>query len=611
MNQENSSGAQAARSGLPTAAKVVIILVALLAALFAAYAALCSWVGDRIPEGTVVELQPSGQTVSLGGLSAQEAADVLSRSIQPDGTYALSVYCAGGRATVDGSAFEADPDAMLATLDQAVGLASSRPFLSRGFYYLTEQSGGGDGPSLELPCTYRYRGEGETGLEQTLSELAQSAWVPPVDPSYEVGEDSIQVTTGTPGAALNVDDARASILMAYNTRTPELYLTTEEVAPAALDAQVLNEQVYIAPVPVGVDADGKTTPPVMGVSIDVDAAQEALNAAAAGETLTFPLVYSQPDYTQAGEDGLLYQDLLSQCVTTISGSAGRLNNVTLAAEKCNGYVLLPGDVFDYNKTVGQRTTAAGFSPAPAYVGGQTVNEIGGGICQVSSSIYYCTVYANLQVLSRINHRYAVGYVPDGLDATVSWGGPEYRFQNDTDYPIKIVAYVSGRTLTVQFYGTDPDGTYVTTERTQLSSSGYETVYKPDESVPQGTTKVDVTPYSGRKVVVYRCVYAADGTLISRTLENTSDYKSRDKVILYNPADAASLGLSPETPPPAETETPGETPPPEESVPPAPEADPPTDPGPSQGDPEPGPSEPDPFRDPLVDFSPAPGGVPMD
>lgn len=139
--------------------------------------------------------------------------------------------------------------------------------------------------------------------------------------------------------------------------------------------------------------------------------------------MSIPLVRTQPDYTEASESGLLYQDLLSESVTSIGGSSGRLANVTLAAEKVNGVVLLPGDTFDYNKVVGKRTEEAGFHSAPAYVAGETVNEIGGGICQVSSALYYCTVYANLEVVTRSNHRYAVGYVPDGLDATVSWGGP--------------------------------------------------------------------------------------------------------------------------------------------------------------------------------------------
>lgn len=274
---------------------------------------------------------------------------------------------------------------------------------------------------------------------------------------------------------------------------------------------------------------------------------------APGQPVIIPLVCTAPDCSEAGEPGLLYRDLLSECVTYVGGTAARLGNVKRAAELCNGQVLLPGDTFSYNRTVGERTTARGFRPAPSYVGGMTVDTVGGGICQVSSSLYYCMVYANLQAVTRYNHGFAVSYVPDGLDATVSWGSLDFRFKNTSDYPVKIAACVQDRTLTVQFYGTNPDGIYVQAQCERLSTKDYATVYRADSSVPRGTTQVSVTPCTGREVAVYRCVYAADGTLISRSLENTSNYAARNEVILYHPADAASLGLTP----PAGTDPPVE------------------------------------------------------
>ena len=109
--------------------------------------------------------------------------------------------------------------------------------------------------------------------------------------------------------------------------------------------------------------------------------------------------------------------------------------------------------------------------------------------------------------------------------------------------MKIVVQIDDRNMKMQFYGTNPDGKYVQTERNQLSVTEYEVVYQPDESVPKGTTKEDVTPYTGRRVEVYRCVYNKVGGLISRTLENVSEYSHRDQVILYNPADGVEQELS--------------------------------------------------------------------
>ena len=210
----------------------------------------------------------------------------------------------------------------------------------------------------------------------------------------------------------------------------------------------------------------------------------------------------------------------------------------------DGTILMPGETFSYNKIVGERTAAKGYKPATVYVGGLDKQELGGGICQLASALYYCTLYSNLEVVYRTNHRFAVTYVPHGLDATVAWGSIDYKFKNNTDYPIRISAYTEGTNLIVVFYGTKADDSYVEMETRRLSSTPYSTVYQIDESLPAGETKTVTSAYTGYKYEVYRCVYDGDGTLISRTFENTSTYAYRDKVIAVSPADAAQYGLAP-------------------------------------------------------------------
>ncbi|HCO62318.1 MAG TPA: hypothetical protein DIT49_02510, partial [Clostridiales bacterium] len=260
------------------------------------------------------------------------------------------------------------------------------------------------------------------------------------------------------------------------------------------------------------------------------AAQELLDQTAPGESCKIPLIQTQPDFS--GVSGQLYQDLLSSVVTPLDGVATRGHNVALAASSCNGKVIMPGQVFSYLGAIGNPSVANGYQTSTGYANGETVDMVGGGICQVSSSIYYCTVYANLEIVYRANHAFVVGYVPNGLDATVYYPSLDYKFRNNTGFPIKIVSYVSGGRLTVQFYGTKTDGSYVKTERNTLDTVPWETVYQPDSSIPRGTTKVKTTPYTGYTVEVYRLVYNADGSLRSRTFENKSRYSKRDKVILF-------------------------------------------------------------------------------
>ena len=124
-----------------------------------------------------------------------------------------------------------------------------------------------------------------------------------------------------------------------------------------------------------------------------------------------------------------------------------------SGEKCNGVILLPGEVFDYNAVVGERTAEAGFQAATAYSNGESVLELGGGVCQTSSTLYCAALYANLEIVERTNHSYVSSYVPIGMDATVSWGGPEFKFKNNTDYRIKIVATYENNRQTFQILGT--------------------------------------------------------------------------------------------------------------------------------------------------------------
>lgn len=231
---------------------------------------------------------------------------------------------------------------------------------------------------------------------------------------------------------------------------------------------------------------------------------------------------------------------------------------------------MPGEEFSYNGVVGSRQASRGFLPAPAYVSGQTVQEIGGGVCQGSSTIYLAALRANLEITERYPHGYITRYVPDGMDATVYYGVKDFKFKNDTPFPIKIQGSVSGRTLTVNILGTKSDNITVEMTNEIVGTTGYNTVYKVDSSLSAGSTRVDVTPYSGYTVKVYRNLYEG-GKLINTKLEDTSVYKSRDKVVMVSPADAYKYGIpgysapafkpapTPEPTTPPETTPPAETP----------------------------------------------------
>ena len=290
---------------------------------------------------------------------------------------------------------------------------------------------------------------------------------------------------------------------------------------------------------------GEIVPDVKGFAFDVSEAESLWNAAGLLEEVRIPVKIDMPEMTAEQLVASLFRDKLgSQTTLYTYSSDARINNIKLCAAKLNGLVLNPGEEFSFNGTIGQRTTEAGFKAAAAYNDGQVVQEVGGGICQVSSTIYCAAMLAQMTTVERTCHMFVVTYLPYGLDATVSWPGPDYKFRNDRDYPVKIVAYCNDadKSITIEIWGTDVDGSYV-----ELTS-GYG--YRYDSTYP------DVV--IGYSAVSYRNIYDKDGNLIDRVFEASSSYDLHEDEIKWpepseSPTPSDSGTIEPSTEPSAPTE----------------------------------------------------------
>jgi len=205
-------------------------------------------------------------------------------------------------------------------------------------------------------------------------------------------------------------------------------------------------------------------------------------------------------------------------LASFCSSDNRINNIGIVAEKLNGLIMMPGDEFSYNETIGERTEEAGFKAAPAYDDGQVVYQLGGGICQGSSTLYCTVLNADLEVLNRRCHDFDPGYLPMGLDATVSWGSPDFKFKNSSDYPIRIVALCDKEehSLTIEIWGTNLDGSYVE------AKSGWYAMY--DEEYPEVQT--------GWGAVTYKYHYDKDGNLLEKEFVDNSSYMLHEEDIKW-------------------------------------------------------------------------------
>ena len=326
--------------------------------------------------------------------------------------------------------------------------------------------------------------------------------------------------------------------------------------PTAPPAVTVDREVLAAALPAAPEnarydkAAGEVVEGRAGIAVDVEALEAALGAVEPGTPLRFQVTLREPELTGEALRAALFRDVLGTCTTPVTGSAERLTNVRLSAAAVDGTVLNPGEILDYNAVVGERTAEKGYGAAPAYVNGETVSEIGGGVCQTSSTLYLAAVRSDLAVTERVNHRYVSGYIPLGMDAAVSWGGPELRLQNDTAYPVRVQAAMEGGELTVTILGTKLDQARVEVTYEILATVPYGTEYRETDALPAGQRQVQRSGITGYTVQTYRSVYDAEGNLLRSAPEAKSVYQSRDALVLVGTkrpeaAESASPGAAAE------------------------------------------------------------------
>lgn len=324
----------------------------------------------------------------------------------------------------------------------------------------------------------------------------------------EYGDDGmLTLNHGKAGYNGDPSKVREQILEAFKTDNfNTIYVDYSEciAQPYEMDMNAFDALVYEDPVDARYDIQGNTVniiPASTGRYLNKEEAAPFLEQfAKSNESVKIPFYISQPEITSQQLNDKLFSGTLGSFSTSYgSSTANRCANVARAASLINGTVIAPGEVFSFNKTVGHRTKENGFYTAKEYVDGQSVDGIGGGTCQVSSTLYSAVLYADMSIVERLNHMMSVGYIPLGQDATVSDSGVDFKFKNSSDYPVKIAANANGSTITISIVGTP---------------------WEPKREVKLSHS----TTTSGENTVVYstRSVYS-NGQLISTDRLNSSTY----------------------------------------------------------------------------------------
>ncbi len=353
--------------------------------------------------------------------------------------------------------------------------------------------------------------------------------------SYTIDGNNLIITSGKKGNIIKSNELKDLIvekLTAENYNTDSIEIPVEEVEPDAIDIDKIHSEIYKEAKDAYYTTDPYAVYPSsngLDFNISIDEAKQMISLPQ--ETYTIPLKVLYPEVTTNEIGREAFPDLLASYTTSYASSnSNRSTNIALAASKINGTVLMPGEEFSFNGTVGKRTAAAGFKIAGVYSNGQVTNDYGGGICQVSSTLYNSVLRANLEITNRVNHTFTVGYVPIGLDATVSWGSPDFKFKNSRSYPIKIVATTANKKITVSVYGLKEDVEYeVELVSYKTGTVPYTTVYTTDSSLAPGKTKVVQSGSNGAKSEAYK-ILKLNGKEVSRTLLSKDTYSPHNQII---------------------------------------------------------------------------------
>ena len=353
--------------------------------------------------------------------------------------------------------------------------------------------------------------------------------------SYEIDGKNLNITAGKDGYVLKTDELKKKIndnLVSENYSTNAIEIPVEMGKCKDIDIDAIHGEIYkeaknasftinpyhIESCETGIDFD-----------ISIDDAKKMISEKK--DSYTIPLKYLYPTVTNDQIAQEAFPDTLASYSTSYTSSnANRSNNVELATRKINGTVLMPGETFSYNNTVGKRTVSAGFREAGAYSAGQVVTEVGGGICQVSSTLYNAVLRANLEIVARSNHHYQVGYVPVGTDATVSWGAPDFKFKNNRNYAIRINAYTSNKHVYIKIQGLKQDDDYEISITSKVNSTIAPSItYTTDASLKKGQTKVIQKGSSGAYSTTYK-IYKKNGTTVKTEVISNDKYYPHNQVV---------------------------------------------------------------------------------
>lgn len=354
--------------------------------------------------------------------------------------------------------------------------------------------------------------------------------------TYEINDDKLIITNGKSGIEVQENKLEEKIIGNVKDQLKDVIndikIPTKEVEAEKIDIEKIHDEIYREAKDAYIEEDPfKLHVEENGLDFNISMEEAKKIVKEEKEEYEIPLKITKPKVRTEDLGDKIFKQTLSKYTTIYdAGNTSRASNIALACKTINETIIQPGETFSYNKVLGNTTKEKGYKLGGAYVGGKVVQAYGGGICQVSTTLYNSVLYANLEIVERYNHSYAVSYVPAGRDATVSYGGKDFKFKNNRNYPIKIVANAKNGVVNISLKGIKEDKEYdIEISSSVLSTTPFETTYQDNNTLAEGKQKIIQKGHNGYKSKAYKTV-KYNGKVISKTLLSSDTYKPMNRII---------------------------------------------------------------------------------
>ena len=399
----------------------------------------------------------------------------------------------------------------------------------------------------------------EETTKQTINDIGANLPGIMMESSYSIEDDELIITRGKEGIVISTDTLLSEVkdmLNDIHETDNVIEIPVETKAPQEIDIDKIHSEIYQEPQDAYYTQDPFTVyPEVEGIDFDVEKAKEMISAEIKDEYV-IDLIVTKPKVTLEDIGTEAFPDRLSTFSTRYDASdTDRTANLVLACKKLNGKVIMPGETFSYNETLGPRTYAAGYRNGKIYENGQVVDGLGGGICQISSTLYNAALMSDMEIVERRNHQFVTSYVDEGRDATVVYGATDFKFKNTRTYPVRLVASAKGGVATVSVYGIkEADREYTYSFRTDVVSTiPYTTKYVEDSSLSAGQEVVTQKGTNGLVCKTYM-TKMLNGKVVSTKLLSTDTYSAMQRIVKRGTSTTTSNQSSSISVPSTSTET---------------------------------------------------------